>query len=98
MVTPAGDCVKIEQETIDRSCYIVTIMQSGESGSVPKEFVTVDKSTSTYTKGGGGVHYLINFKCGKVNLCIQHTGMIGHIFLGILVTGALACSLLLSLE
>lgn len=37
----AGDCVRIDEETLDRQHYIVTIMQSGESGRVPKEFVDV---------------------------------------------------------
>ena len=37
----AGDSVRIDEETLDRQHYIVTVIQTGESGRVPKEFVTV---------------------------------------------------------
>lgn len=36
-----GDCVRIEQESLDRESYIVTVMQTGERGRVPKDFVRV---------------------------------------------------------
>ncbi len=37
----AGDCVRIDEETLDRQHYIVTVIHTGDSGRVPKEFVTV---------------------------------------------------------
>ncbi len=37
----AGDSLRIDEETLDRQHYIVTVMQTKESGRVPKEFVTV---------------------------------------------------------
>ncbi len=35
----AGGCVRIDEETLDRKHYIVTVMESGESGRLPKEFI-----------------------------------------------------------
>ncbi|XP_064396567.1 rho GTPase-activating protein 8-like isoform X2 [Halichondria panicea] len=40
-----GDSLRIDEETLDRQHYIVTVMQTKESGRVPKEFVTVDDAT-----------------------------------------------------
>ena len=36
-----GDCVTVTEETLDRYYFIVTNKHTGESGKVPKEFISV---------------------------------------------------------